>query len=218
MILPATTLGWPINIGDEADAVPGVEPAMLLPDEVPLQLGLARKGPLGHRGSFLNQSLVLLSIIDIDMQYTFPSVLYSTLSRERRALGVGRTRVKGTAESDMTHDHMLREFFLGFIKLHILHHAGEEPVYGLALIEELQRHGYELSPGTLYPVLHQLEEAGYLSRLNRVVNGKVRKYYVLSRRGGLALTEAREKIAELVGEVLEAGGARRRSRPRRPRG
>jgi len=42
-------------------------------------------------------------------------------------------------------------------------------------------------------VLHQLEEAGYLSRLNRVVNGKVRKYYVLSRRGGLALTEAREK-------------------------
>jgi DNA-binding PadR family transcriptional regulator len=56
---------------------------------------------------------------------------------------------------------VLREFFLGFIKIHILHHAGEEPVYGLALIAELQRHGYVLSPGTLYPVLHQLEEAGY---------------------------------------------------------
>lgn len=38
-------------------------------------------------------------------------------------------------------------------------------MYGLALIAELRRHGYELSPGTLYPVLHQLEGAGYLSRL-----------------------------------------------------
>jgi DNA-binding PadR family transcriptional regulator len=102
---------------------------------------------------------------------------------------------------------MLREFFLGFIKIHILHHAGEEPVYGLALIAELRRHGYELSPGTLYPVLHQLEKAGYLRRLNRVVGGKVRKYYVLTRRGGQALSDARAKIGELVGEVLEAKSA-----------
>jgi DNA-binding PadR family transcriptional regulator len=87
-------------------------------------------------------------------------------------------------------------------------------VYGLALIEELRRHGYELSPGTLYPVLHQLEATGYLSRLNRVVNGKVRKYYALTRRGRLALAAAREKIGELVGEVFEidAMTPRRRSR------
>ena len=104
---------------------------------------------------------------------------------------------------------MLREFFLGFIKIHILHHAGEEPVYGLALIGELRRHGYELSPGTLYPVLHQLETAGYLRRLNRVVGGKVRKYYVLTRRGGQALSDARGKIGELVGEVLETDNARK---------
>ncbi len=103
---------------------------------------------------------------------------------------------------------MLRDFFLGFVKIHILHHAGEEPVYGLALIAELRRHGYELSPGTLYPVLHQLERAGHLRRLDRVVQGKVRKYYVLTRRGGQALRDARAKIAELVGEVLEADGAR----------
>ncbi len=104
---------------------------------------------------------------------------------------------------------VVREFFLGFIKIHILHHAGEEPVYGLALIAELRRHGYELSPGTLYPVLHQLEQAGYLRRLNRVVNGKVRKYYVLTSRGDQALSDARAKIAELVGEVLETNPARR---------
>jgi DNA-binding PadR family transcriptional regulator len=111
--------------------------------------------------------------------------------------------VTDASRGEMTHDDVLREFFLGFVKIHILHHAGEEPVYGLALIAELRRHGYELSPGTLYPVLHQLEKAGYLRRLNRVVSGKVRKYCVLTRRGGQALSEARSKIAELVGEVLE---------------
>jgi DNA-binding PadR family transcriptional regulator len=112
---------------------------------------------------------------------------------------------------------VLREFFLGFIKIHILHHAGEEPVYGLALIAELRRHGYVLSPGTLYPVLHQLEEAGYLRRLDRVVGGRVRKYYVLMRRGRLALAVAREKIGELVWEVLEGRDAGRESKARTAR-
>lgn len=114
-----------------------------------------------------------------------------------------------TAREHLTHNDMLREFFLGFIKIHILHHAGEEPVYGLALIGELRRHGYELSPGTLYPVLHQLEKEGYLRRLDRAVNGKVRKYYVLTRRGGVALGDARAKVAELVGEVLDTDVARK---------
>jgi len=112
----------------------------------------------------------------------------------------------------MKHDDMLREFFLGFIKIHILHHAGEEPVYGLALITELRRHGYELSPGTLYPVLHQLEKAGYLRRLDRVVSGKVRKYYALTGRGGQALADARTKIGQLVGELLETAAARKKSK------
>lgn len=107
---------------------------------------------------------------------------------------------------------LLRNFFLGFVKIHILHHAGEAAVYGRALIAELRRHGYELSPGTLYPVLHHLEETGYLSRVNRVVNGKVRKYYVLTRRGGEALAKARDKISELVSEVLEAGGTTKRTK------
>lgn len=114
----------------------------------------------------------------------------------------------------MTKDDMLREFFLGFVKIHILHHAGEEPVYGLALIAELHRHGYELSPGTLYPVLHRLETAGYLRRLDRVVGGKVRKYYILTRRGEQALRDARAKIVELVGEVLQAGTSVRAARIR----
>jgi DNA-binding PadR family transcriptional regulator len=116
----------------------------------------------------------------------------------------------------MIPDDMLREFLLGFIKIHILHHAAVEPVYGLALIAELGRHGYALSPGKLYPVLHHLAEAGYLRRIDRVVNGKVRKYYVITRRGGAALDGARVKVGELVGELLQAGVAA--PAPRRRRG
>ena len=98
---------------------------------------------------------------------------------------------------------MLRDFFLGFIKIHVLHHAAHEPIYGVAMIAELARHGYELSPGTLYPLLHSLEEQGYLAREDRVVGGRVRKYYVITDEGNAALQEAKQKIAELVHEVLE---------------
>jgi DNA-binding PadR family transcriptional regulator len=102
--------------------------------------------------------------------------------------------------------HVLREFFLGFVKIHILHHAAQEPVFGLALIRELARHGYELSPGTLYPVLHELERAGYVQREDRVVAGKVRKYYRATPLGLQALDDARAKIEELVVEVLHREG------------
>lgn len=97
---------------------------------------------------------------------------------------------------------MLRDFFLGFIKIHILHHAGREEVYGAALIEELARHGYEVSPGTIYPTLHTLEKEGYLRREERVVDGKVRKYYRITPDGAELLNHLRPKIRELVKEVL----------------
>ena len=101
---------------------------------------------------------------------------------------------------------MLRDFFLGFVKIHILHHASQRPVYGVALMEELRRHGYTLGPGTLYPVLHAMEAAGYLTREDRVVGGKVRKYYAATDAGRAALAEARSKIRELCDEVLEGRG------------
>ncbi|MBZ4654400.1 MAG: transcriptional regulator, PadR-like family [Peptococcaceae bacterium] len=97
---------------------------------------------------------------------------------------------------------MLRDFFLGFVKIHILHHAEQEPVYGSYLIQELAHHGYEISPGTLYPTLHSLEKNGYLVKEDRVVDGKVRKYYSITDKGREALAEARLKIKELVSEVL----------------
>lgn len=108
--------------------------------------------------------------------------------------------------SAVSTSNMLRNFFLGFIKVHILHHAAEEPLYGVALIGELRRHGYELSPGTLYPILHALENAGYLTRENRVVDGRVRKYYTITPRGKRALAAARTKVVELVREISGEAG------------
>ncbi|MCL4439125.1 MAG: PadR family transcriptional regulator [Firmicutes bacterium] len=99
-------------------------------------------------------------------------------------------------------DTMFREFFLGFIKIHILHHAEKEAVYGAYLIEELASHGYEIGPGTIYPTLHQMEKRGYLKKEEKLVMGKVRKYYHITPEGKKALTEVRAKIEELVSEIL----------------
>lgn len=94
-----------------------------------------------------------------------------------------------------------RGVFLAFVRVHVLHHAAEGPVFGLEMIEELRRHGYAISPGTLYPILHGLEEAGCLRPRYEVVAGKRRKYYVATLRGRRALGEVRKKIRELVYEV-----------------
>jgi DNA-binding PadR family transcriptional regulator len=101
---------------------------------------------------------------------------------------------------------MLRDLFLGFIKIHILHHAALEPVYGAAMQRELARHGYDVSPGTLYPVFHGLEAAGYLEKSERVVNGKLRKYYSITNDGRKVLAQARAKARELALEVVEGEG------------
>jgi DNA-binding PadR family transcriptional regulator len=99
---------------------------------------------------------------------------------------------------------MPRELLLGFIKIHVLYHASRQPVYGLWLMDELARHGYTPSPGTLYPTLHSLERAGFLASEKRVVEGRQRRYYTLTPAGEAALAEARARLAELVAEVLEA--------------
>jgi PadR family transcriptional regulator PadR len=98
---------------------------------------------------------------------------------------------------------MIREFFLGFIKIHILYHANEEPVYGAFMMEELAEHGYQVSPGTIYPTLHRLEQKGYLEKEERLEGGKIRKYYAITGKGKEALAEAQIKIKELVNEVID---------------
>ena len=97
---------------------------------------------------------------------------------------------------------MIRDFFLGFIKIHILHHAAKEPVYGLWLIEELREHGYEISPGTLYPILHSLERGKLLKSYRKDAGGKIRKYYQVTAKGKKMLREAKVKMQELMDEVI----------------
>jgi len=97
---------------------------------------------------------------------------------------------------------IFRDIFLGFIRVHLLHHAAEGPIYGVEMIDELARHGYEVSPGTLYPTLHKLAEAGYLACEPATVDGKVRKYYRITDAGREALARLRAKIRELTAEVL----------------
>ena len=97
---------------------------------------------------------------------------------------------------------LTKMFFGGFVRLHVLYHAVNEPIFGVEMMEELRRHGYDVGAGTLYPLLHQLEEAGYLSVHTEVVAGKQRKYYRATPEGEAALEEAKAKLRELVTEVL----------------
>jgi PadR family transcriptional regulator len=103
----------------------------------------------------------------------------------------------------MLNNPVTRHFFNGFIRLHILYHAAKEPTYGAEITEELVRHGYRLSQGTLYPTLHALEELGYLRCETRFVHGRRRKYYRATAAGRKVLAEARQKLLELVAEVIE---------------
>jgi DNA-binding PadR family transcriptional regulator len=96
-----------------------------------------------------------------------------------------------------------RDLYSGLIRLHVLHHAAEEPIFGLGMAEELGRHGYRISPGTLYPLLHGLEKKGYL-RAAQVRNGKsLRKVYRATPAGKKALEAARAKLRELFRELIE---------------
>jgi DNA-binding PadR family transcriptional regulator len=90
------------------------------------------------------------------------------------------------------------------IRLHLLHHASEEPIFGLGMIEELGRHGYRLSAGTLYPILHGLEAKGYLrSRITSTANARRRRVYRITPSGRRALAAAKLKVRELFGELFE---------------
>ncbi|HHT9126018.1 MAG TPA: PadR family transcriptional regulator [Candidatus Brocadiia bacterium] len=100
---------------------------------------------------------------------------------------------------------MIKDFFIGFIKIHILYHAAKEPIFGVELMRELNRHGYNVGSGTLYPILHRLLNDGYLALREENVSGKIRKYYRITAKGKRALKECKDKIHELVSEVIEEG-------------
>jgi len=105
------------------------------------------------------------------------------------------------------------DLYSGLIRLHILHHACEGEIFGLWMIEELGRHGYKLSPGTLYPLLHSLEKRGLLVSKQKLAGGRYRKLYKATPAGRRAMLSAKEKVQQLFGELFEHT-PRRQSRKR----
>jgi PadR family transcriptional regulator PadR len=96
-----------------------------------------------------------------------------------------------------------RQLYAGLIRLHILHHASEEPIFGLGIIEELGRHGYKLSGGSLYPILHAMERKGYLRSVEERSGKWARRVYHATPLGRKVLADAKEKVRELFGELFE---------------
>ena len=96
-----------------------------------------------------------------------------------------------------------RELYFGLIRIHVLVHASREPIFGLAMMEELTHHGYRIGPGTLYPLLHGLERGGLLKSAEKRVGGRKRRVYRITVVGKKALTRAREKVGELYEELNE---------------
>ena len=97
----------------------------------------------------------------------------------------------------------MREFVRGAVRLHVLHHAAEGGVHGAWMAAELAEHGYSISPGTLYPTLHRMEEEGLLRSAIEVVDGRTRRVYTITPAGRRALRDAKRLLAELADEVLD---------------
>ena len=96
-----------------------------------------------------------------------------------------------------------KELVFGLIRIHVLLHASHEPIFGMAMIEELAHHGYRIGPGTLYPLLHGLESLGLLRSEKRKVGGRQRRVYTITAAGKRALMRARAKVDELHEELHE---------------
>ncbi len=96
-----------------------------------------------------------------------------------------------------------QELYIGLVRLHVLHHAAEEPIFGLGIIQELGRHSYRLGPGTIYPLLHSMERRGWLRSEKRLVDSHHRKVYTATSAGRKALAQARRQVRELFEEMCE---------------
>jgi PadR family transcriptional regulator, regulatory protein PadR len=96
-----------------------------------------------------------------------------------------------------------RDLYSGLVRLHVLHHAVHEGVFGLGMAEELARHGYRISPGTLYPLLHGLERKGYLKSTEARDGKSLRKVYRATAKGRRALNVAQDRVRELFRELIE---------------
>jgi PadR family transcriptional regulator PadR len=100
------------------------------------------------------------------------------------------------------HDQIYQAFWQGLVRLMILHQASQGPIYGGKLSKFLREQGYAISPGSLYPLLHLLEKAGFLASHLKVYRGRVRKYYEITPQGQACLDLVRREVRDLAKEVI----------------
>lgn len=91
----------------------------------------------------------------------------------------------------------------GAVQLHVLHHAAEQEIDGAWMSQELANHGHRISPGTLYPTLHRMEEEGLLASREVTVDGRRRRKYEATPQGRRVLEQTRQALRELADEVLD---------------
>jgi DNA-binding PadR family transcriptional regulator len=96
-----------------------------------------------------------------------------------------------------------RDLMAGFVRLHVLNHANSGPIFGIGIIERLAFHGYVLSPGTLYPILHGLERDGFLRSRDEVAGNRRRVIYEITETGRRVLILSKVRLWELFKEVFE---------------
>jgi len=149
----------------------------------------------------------------IETRYNIAQLTYRILRFRRNrkmihALALEQRRLATTKRT--TGD---REIFSGLIRIHVLHHACSEGVFGLGMIRELRRHGYKIGPGTMYPLLHSLERRGWLRAKEVQSEGRNRIVYFATRAGKKTLQKARSKVHELHEELFE--GLHRNSKDER---
>jgi DNA-binding PadR family transcriptional regulator len=113
----------------------------------------------------------------------------------------GRSPVSYTAAHQNSSFLEYQDLLVGFVRMHILHHAAESDIYGQWMIDELARHGYKMSAGTLYPMLHGMEERGYLKSHEKRSGRTYRRFYRATPLGRKALALVRTRLSELFNEV-----------------
>ena len=101
----------------------------------------------------------------------------------------------------------------GSTSMLLLKLLSEKDMYGYEMIDTLRKRSqnvFELKAGTLYPLLHSLEEKNLLTAYEQESGGKTRKYYRITQEWHKVLGEKREEwnmYSQAVLHVLNIGGA-----------
>jgi PadR family transcriptional regulator PadR len=99
---------------------------------------------------------------------------------------------------------MMHSFWQGMLKFFVLHQAAHSPVYGGRLKKQLQDLDYDISPGSLYPLLHALEKAQLLKSRVKIFKGRARKYYDITDQGRAVLADLHVELSNVMARMLSS--------------